>query len=192
LTSRTLKIAGWLAMASAFLTLPLAYLSYSMEGRTDVNAAMVLTIIQISGIILYIAIVLCFKRLINTHFHFHNTDRNIHLMILAEAVSGVFSVAALYVSPLKETLVQVVLVILVAQAIVQVLFGFNLLKLPDNLDGMLKPFCYANIATGIFLASVVLIPLGILASALSDLMIGTIFFNLSKRVKDRDSKSILT
>jgi hypothetical protein len=46
----------------------------------------------------------------------------------------------------------------------------KLLKLPDDLGGMLKPFCYANMATGIFLASIVLIPLGILTSAISDLM----------------------
>ena len=36
---------------------------------------------------------------------------------------------------------------------------------------MLRPFCYANIATGILLASIVLIPFGILTSAISDLML---------------------
>jgi len=68
---------------------------------------------------------------------------------------------------------------------VQLQFGYKLLKLPDDLGGMLKPFCYANMATGIFLSSIVLLPLGILASAISDLMLGTIFLSVSKSARDK-------
>lgn len=167
-------------MASAFLTLPLVYLSYLLEGMIDSYAAVIQTIIQISGTVLFVAIVLYLKRLLNSHFNFHNTDRNIALMIIASIVTGVLSSAALCYPPLKEPIGTVVIVILVALGIVQVQFGFKLLKLPNDLGGMLKPFCYANMATGILLASVVLIPLSILASAISDLMLGTIFFNMSK------------
>jgi peptidoglycan biosynthesis protein MviN/MurJ (putative lipid II flippase) len=86
---------------------------------------------------------------------------------------------------LKEPLGYALIVVLVLLGIVQVQFGNRLLKLSNNLDGMLKPFCYANMATGILLATVVLIPLSIPVSALSDLMLGTIFFNMSKNMKER-------
>jgi hypothetical protein len=39
-------------------------------------------------------------------------------------------------------------------------------------------------ATGILIASVVLILVGVLVSAISDLMLGTIFFTIARQVKE--------
>jgi hypothetical protein len=183
MTSRTLKIAGWLAMTSAFLTLPLVYLSFKLEGRIDLEATVSQTIIQIFGTVLFVAIILYLRKLLNSLFNFHDTDRNIDLMIVTGAVTGIISTVALYVPSLKGSVEYAVIVILIVQGIVQLQFGYKLLKLPDDLGGMLRPFCYVNMATGIFLASIVLIPMGILASAISDLMLGTIFFSVSRWLK---------
>ena len=172
-------------MASAFFTLPLVYLSFKLEGRIDFNATVILTIIQTFGTVLFVVIILYLRKLLNSLFSFHDTDRNIDLMIVTGAVTGIISTVALYVPPLKASAEQAVIIILIVQGIVQLQFGYKLLKLPGDLGGMLKPFCYANIATGIFLASIVLIPLGILASAISDLMLGTIFFSVSRSVRDK-------
>ena len=180
-----MKVAGWLAMASAFLTLPLVYLSFKLEGRIDVKATVIQTIIQAFGTVLFVAIILYFRKLLNVLFNFHDTDRNIDLMIVTGAVTGIISTVALYLPSLKESVEYAVIVILIVQGVVQLQFGYKLLKLPDYLGGMLKPFCYANMATGIFLASIVLIPLGILASAISDLMLGTIFLSMSKSARDK-------
>jgi hypothetical protein len=65
LTSNSLKISGWLAMASAFLTLPLVYLSYKLDKNTDFTSIIVQTVIEIIGISLFIAILVCLKRLLN-------------------------------------------------------------------------------------------------------------------------------
>ena len=188
MTVRTLKLAGLLAMASAFLTFPLVYLTFRLDGRIDSAAAVIQTIIQLAGTVLFVAIVLYLKRLLNSFFSFHSTDRNIELMIMASIVAGVLSVAALYFTSLKESLGSVVIIILVALGLVQVQFGYKLRRLPNNLGGLHKPFCYANMATGILLASVVLIPLSILASAISDLMLGTIFFHMSRLAREADLK----
>ena len=185
MTSRTLKVAGLLAMASAFLTLPLVYLSFKLEGRVDVKATVIQTIIQTFGTVLFVAIILYLRKLLNSLYNFHDTDRNIDLMIVTGAVTGIISTVALYAPPLKESVEQAVIIILIVQGIVQIQFGYKLLKLPGDLGGMLKPFCYANMATGIFLSSIVLLPLGILASAISDLMLGTIFLSVSKSARDK-------
>jgi hypothetical protein len=192
LISRNLKIAGWLAMASAFLTIPLEYLSSTLEARTDLEATVLQTIIQIFGTILFLAITMYIKRFLNCIFNFRTTDKNIDLMIITGIVAGVLSVAGLYVTPLKESVGYAVIGILLVQGIVQAQFGYKLLKLPYDLDGMLKPFCYANIATGILLATIVLIPFGIVVSALSDLMLGTIFFKISACVRDVELKGTIT
>ena len=172
-------------MASAFLTLPLVYLSFKLEGRIDVKATVIQALIQTFGTFLFVAIILYLKKLLNSLFNFHDTDRNLDLMIVTGAVTGIISPVALYAPPLKASVEQAVIIILIVQGIVQLQFGYKLLKLPGDLGGMLKPFCYANIATGIFLASIVLIPLGILASAISDLMLGTIFLSVAKSVRDK-------
>jgi len=180
LTSRGMKTAGWLAMTSAFLTLPLVYLSLRLEGLNDSYADVIQTLIQTFGTLLFLAIILYLKRLLNAAFNFHDTDRNIDLMVMASIVTGVLSIGVFSFPALKESLQSAIIVILVALGIVQLQFGYRLLKLSDDLGGLRKPFCYANMATGIFLASVILMPLSIFVSALSDLMLGTIFFNMSR------------
>jgi len=182
-----MRIAGLLAMASAFLTLPLVYLSFRLEGMHNSFGDMIQTFIQAVGTLLFLAIILCLKRLLNAVFNFHDTDRNMDLMVIASVVTGVLSIGMFSFPVLKESLQSAVIVILVALGIVQAQFGYRLLKLPNDLGGLLKPFCYANMATGIFMASVVLMPLSIIVSALSDLMLGTIFFNLSGLARTDDS-----
>lgn len=171
-------------MASAFLTLPLAYLSFKLEGRVDVYADEIQTFIQASGTLLFVTIVLYLKRFINSFFTFHDTDKNIDLMVMGSIVTGVLAISLYSFPTLKESLGTALIVVLVLLGIVQLQFGYRLLKLPNDLGGMLKPFCYANMATGMLLATVVLIPLSIPISALSDLMLGTIFFNMAKVVKE--------
>jgi hypothetical protein len=177
-----LKIAGILATTSSYLTLPLVfvYLSYRLIGRVDSKAIFIQTAVQLSGTFLFVTISLYFKKLLNSLFKFQDTDRNIDLMIVASVIAGILSIIALYFSTLKESIGFTVIILMVAQGIVQFQFGYKLLKLPNDLGGILKPFCYANMATGIFLATVLLIPMGILVSAISDLMLGTIFFKMSK------------
>jgi len=191
LISRNLKIAGWLAMASAFLTIPLEYVSSVLGARTDMEATLFQTILQIFGTVLFLVIMLYIKRLLNCIFNFRLTDKTIELMIIAGIVTGALSIAGLYVTPFKEAISYAGIGFIMAQGILQAQFGFKLFKLPYDLDGMLKPFCYANIATGIFLATIVLIPFGIIASALSDLMLGTIFFKISACVRDVEVKNSL-
>lgn len=179
-------------MASAFLTIPLEFLCSTLEARTDLEATVLQTIIQIFGTLLFLVITLYIKRLLNCIFNFRSADRTIDLMIITGIVAGVLSVAGLYVTPLKESIGYAGIGILMVQGIVQAQFGYKLFKLPYDLGGMLKPFCFANIATGILLATIVLIPFGIVVSALSDLMLGTIFFKISACVRNVELKNSIT
>ncbi len=190
MTSRLLKIAGSLAMLSAFLTLPLVYVSYKLENKADLITIIVQTVITLSGAVLFTFIVLYLMKFIHAFFKFHRVDRNLLLLIVANIVVAVLTLVAIYFTQLKESIEYAVLTVVVAQGIVQTQLGYKLLKLPNDLGGMLKPFCYANIATGVLMASIFLIPLGIVASAISDLMLGTIFLNMGKLVQNYESMRI--
>lgn len=167
-------------MASAFLALPLAYLSFSLEGRTNSYTDEMQTFIQASGTLIFLTVFLYLKKFLNSRFMFHSTDTTIALVVMANMVTGAVVLGIYSFPDLKESLASLLIIIQVVQGIVLIRFGFNLLKLPDNLGGMLNPFCYANIAAGILAATVILIPLSMLASAISALMLGTIFFNMAR------------
>ena len=47
-------------------------------------------------------------------------------------------------------------------------------------------FCYLNMATGVCVASLVLILVGVVLSAISDLMLATIFFNIANELKEAE------
>lgn len=167
-------------MASSIASLPVAYLSWKLEGRVDTTATLIETSIQVAGILIFLVITLSLKKLLNSHFKYNATDKYIDWMIKANVVAGIFTIIALNSTHLKDTLGLAALLIIIAQGVVQALFGYRLLKLPNDLGGMLTPFCYANIITGMCIASIVLILVGIFVSALSDLMLGTIFFNIAR------------
>ena len=187
MTRRTLKTAGWLAMASSCSSFPSSYASCQRDDGADPVTNAIQIGIQLVGMALFVAITLLCRRLLNARFGFHDADRSIDLMIMANVVAAIASVVALCFAPWKETLGVAALVIVVFQGIVQVRFGARLLRLQDDLDGMLRPFCYLNMATGVCIASIVLIVVGVVVSAISDLMLGTIFFHIAKLEREPDS-----
>ena len=186
MTHRTLLIAGWLTMVSAFASAPTAYLAFKLEGQVDPTNTLILATMQVAGTLLFVAITVFLKRFLNQIFSFHNTDKSIELMIMANVIAGVLSVAGMYIPQIKEIVSSAALVLMVFQGIVQLQFGFKLLKLQHGLGGLLKPFCFLNIATGVCIASIVLIIVGVVVSAVSDLMLATIFFNASQQLKEAE------
>ena len=170
-------------MISAFASIPMAYLAFKLESNVDSTGTLILAAMQVAGTILFVAITLFLKRLLNRIFNFQETDKNIDLMIMANVVAALFVITGMYVSQIKETAGIVALVIMVFQGIVQIQFGYKLLKLQNSLSGLHKPFCYLNMATGVCIASIVLILVGVFASAISDLMLATIFFNVAKQLE---------
>jgi hypothetical protein len=171
-------------MFSAFIAIPFSYLTFKLEGSTDVLTLALQASMQIFGTVLFIVLTKFMKKLLKEHFSFHDTDRQIDLMIMANIGAGVLILAGTFYSPMKEILGIAALVVMVFLGIVQIHFSYRLMKLQDDLGGMLKPFCYANMITGVFIASVVLLLVGVVTSAISDLMLGTIFFNIAKQIRE--------
>jgi hypothetical protein len=96
LTHRTLNIAGWLTLISAFASIPMAYLAFKLEGQVASTGTLILAKMQVAGTILFVAITLILKRLLNCIFNFHDTDKSIDLMIMANVVAGIFIIGGLY------------------------------------------------------------------------------------------------
>jgi hypothetical protein len=61
------------------------------------------------------------------------------------------------------------------------MFATRLLRLPGNLHGLLKPFGYTQIVSGICFITVFLSPVGIIAGAVADVILGVIFFRAAEQ-----------
>ncbi|HEY5974241.1 MAG TPA: hypothetical protein VIU41_05815 [Geobacteraceae bacterium] len=188
MSATTLKTAGWLAMISAIITLPLVYLSFRLEGQSDLTAQLLETTIQVLGIVIFVAVTILLKRFLNSTFNFHLTDRLIKLMIKANIVICVMAILSLYLKTLQESLSVFIVVMVVVLGIMQTMFGYQLRRLPNDLGGMLKPYCYLNMAIGITSASVVLVPVAVVLSAIADVMLGTIFFQAARRAAENTAE----
>jgi hypothetical protein len=139
---------------------------------------------QVVGTVLFVAITLMLKRFLNRLFAFNIADQSIDLMVITSIVAGLVILGGICYPKIKEAAEMVALIMMVIQGVLQSQLGYKLLQLPNNLGGMLKPFCYLNMATGVCLASLVLMLVGVVLSALSDLMLATIYFTIAKELKE--------
>ena len=183
---KTFTASAWLTMISAFATIPMAYLAITMEGRNDSVGTLTQVGLQVVGTLLFVAITLILKRFLNRLFVFHDTDKSINLMVITDIVTGVVLLTGIFFPELHGSTTKGALALMVFQGLVQLRFGYKLLRLHNNLGGMLKPFCCLNMAEGLCVASVVLIVPGIVFSAVSDLMLATIFFKVAQELKGVD------
>jgi hypothetical protein len=65
--------------------------------------------------------------------------------------------------------------------ILSILFAKRLLRLPYSLYGLLKPYCYVTLISGACFITVILIPVGIVTGAVTDFILGIIFFRAAEQ-----------
>jgi hypothetical protein len=179
--------AGWLAMASAIVAIPWLILILSLREKQGLAVKFTEAAMLLVGTALVVFLLLMLKRLINTRYGFDLADRPIRFLVKANIVSSMASLAGLAFPRLESVLGVFGAVMIAAVGIGQIFLGLRLLRLPADLQGLQKPYCYLNIATGCFLASVYLFPVGILTGSIADVMLGTIFFQTAASWESSDS-----
>jgi hypothetical protein len=68
----------------------------------------------------------------------------------------------------------------VVTGILSIVFAVKLLRLQDDLFGLLKPYAYATMASAVCLATVILAPVGMLVDAAATVMLGVIFLRAAR------------
>lgn len=178
LSRKQLDVAGWLSVISAVVAIPLIGISVALEEGGVVSRTInnLLTILDV-GLFVYIFSI--FKQLLSTLFNFHAIDSLILLLIWANIIASALSVSPLPVleeGVMAFALTALMVLAVIALGVVYIVFAMKLLTLPHNLFGLLKPFCYTSICEGFCLAMIILIPIGLVASLVSSLMLAIIFF----------------
>ena len=178
--------AGWMAIAGAIMTLPLLGLGFILDIVSQKVSTMhpLFPILYVGLGIAQAALIIYafyrFKVYLNEHHEFHRTDILIIVIIAGAIAITTIGLCGKFVSylgaptPVLLAFIAALVVVGIPLGILSVIFGIRLLELQDNLNGLLKPYAFLNIAAGICFATFILAPLGFLIDAVGNFMLGLI------------------
>jgi hypothetical protein len=169
-------------MASAMMILPMFLFSLLLEGRHDEAARTVQILMQCLGTIIFMALTSSLRYFLARNFSFKKADGIILCLITFNIIYAVAASAGIYLPKAGAELKPLLATFIALLGIAQAGLGMRLFELPSDLGGMKRPYCWLNIVTGICTSSLLLIPIGIVTSAVGDLMLGTIFFQEARRL----------
>jgi len=169
-------------MTSAVLSLPLFLLSLRFEGRHDDVARTVQLLLQGVGTGIFVVLIALLRGFLVRNCRFRKANAIITGLILLNLTYALVSAGSLFAPRLAEQLPSLLTPLVILLGIAQAGLGIRLFSLENDLGGMKRPYCWLNIITGICLASLLLIPLAIVASAVADVMLGTIFLQEARRL----------
>lgn len=182
------SMAGWLAIAAAVLTLPMFGLGFAVEiigARAPHVAPMLL--------LPYFAITIChsafsiyaflrFRTLLNRRHSFHDVDAlmtaiviGVILMTVATVPMKVLSALDLVELPVVLAFIGFLLIFAVTMGVLSMIFAVRLLRLNNDLNGLLKPYAYITIAAAACFALFITAPLGLILDAAGNVVLGMIF-----------------
>jgi hypothetical protein len=176
LTARRLRGAGLLAMANAIMTIPWFIMTFMLGEKSGLWPKVANGAMQVTSTAIFVFVVLTLRILLNRRHSFQGINVIIDWMVKANIVITVVSLAGIASREIAEATGVLALILIVPLGVLQLVMGLRLQQLPNDLNGLLRPFCYLNMITGISLASIILIPVGVIIGAVCDIMLGTIFF----------------
>jgi hypothetical protein len=181
ITKEQLNLAGWLSIANALFAILSIAMSWFLDTLKGIGATFSQALLTVVGLGLFLYIITSFKKLLNSRFKFHDVDIYISLLIWGNVVLAILSLLALgSISP-ESTMEILSIIAFIFFGILSIMFATRLLRLSGNLYGLLKPFCYITIVNGICFITVFLAPVGIIAGAVTDVILGVIFFRAAEQ-----------
>jgi len=181
-------LAGWLAIASAVLLIPeigLAVLLGFISSGLEIYVAP----IHIANLCIGLYILYVFRKLLNQEFNFHATDTLITVLILVNIVFFVIGLVDLVSSTTgielgtQRDLSLITMILFVPFSILTIVFGVKLLRLREDMYGLLRPYAYATIGSGACGATIILAPLGLVAAIAALVILGMIFLRAKREAE---------
>lgn len=172
--TRDFRVAGWLSIANAALTLPIIFIAGAATLRPELVPRLAIEAVGLLNLALFVFVFSELKRLVAMR-DFHDVDALIFMLIGANSAVEVWNLAGAFLPDIKDTVRILSIASLIPVGITFVLFAVRLLHFPTELSNLLKGFCYAIIVTGICAATVVLLPISFISSIVADVTLGLIF-----------------
>ena len=193
------EMVGWLSITSAVLLFPSMLLGIILE---VVSGPVVLALLIPYVLLFSLSIGMSlyalyrFKGLLNDRYQFHDVDNLITAIVI---LGGVFSVAAISARVMgtflginvqdPHTLIPVAIggavffaLVGLPLSILSIIFAVKLLRLRDDLGGLIKPYAWTTIVASALFATFILAFLGFFLDAACSVILGLIFLRASRGV----------
>lgn len=191
------ETVAWLSISSAILLFPGVVFSILLEiGREPAMLGFLIPYVLLFGLSMAFGLYALyrFKGLLNDRFAFHDVDNLIRAILILGSVMAVVGIgmkvagsfAKVAVNDPRELIpmavVMVVFLVLIGLplAILNIIFAVRLLRLQDDLFGLLKPYAYTTIVASALFATFLLAFLGLFLDAACSIMLGMIFLRASR------------
>ena len=181
ITRKQLDFAGWCSITNALIAIPSLAMSWFLETVKGIGPRLSQAILTVVGLGLFLYVIYSLRRLLNGRFKFHDVDIYISLLIWGNVVLAILSLLSLGTDKLESCMEAVTMAALIVLGLLSIMFATRLLRLAGNLYGLLKAYCYTTILSGIFLVTIFLLPVAILAGAVADVILGVIFFRAAEQ-----------
>ncbi len=181
LTKEKLHLAGWVSVANAIFTIPAIAMSFFLESMEGTGARLAQAILLVVGLGLFVYILSSLKQLLNSRFRFHDVDIYISYLLWGNVSLSLFHLLSLVNKEFESAVGILSILAYIFFGILSILFAHRLLRLPYSLYGLLKPYCYLTIVSGACFITILLLPVGILVGAITDVILGIIFFRAAEQ-----------
>jgi hypothetical protein len=156
-------------------------MSWFLESIEGAGAKLSQAILTAVGLGLFLYVISSLKKLLNSRFRFHDVDIYITLLIWGNVVLCILSFLSMGSMRLEFVFHYLSMVALIIFGILSIMFATRLLRLSGNLYGLLKPFSYTQIICGICFITIILFPVGVIAGAVADVILGVILFRAAEQ-----------
>ncbi|MGL1934399.1 MAG: hypothetical protein OCD01_05245 [Fibrobacterales bacterium] len=178
MNNSNLRLTGWIAIVTAFLTIPtfgLALVSGILGGSNPL-----FSYVNVGVSFLYTAcsIVLLFrvKELLNKNFFVKELNTPINILIGCSFISIFMLYIDFLSAELKESLMMYMIIFMMVNGAVICVLGAKVLKIPDALFGLKKSIGVLSIITGITMFTVILLPVSLLTDLATSVLFAILFF----------------
>ncbi len=174
-------MAGWVSIANAIFTIPAIAMSFFLESMEGTGARIAQAVLMVVGLGLFVYLLSTLRQLLNSRFRFHDADICISYLLWGNVSLSLFHLLSFINREFESTVGILSIMAYIFFGILSILFARRLLRLPYTLYGLLKPYCNITLVSGVCIATVVLLPVGILVGAVTDVILGIIFFRAAEQ-----------
>jgi hypothetical protein len=172
-------LAGWAAIASALFFLPIMGLAVYHDLQSDSgaqagNLLVLVILLDLVSKLLGLYALLKFRSLLNQRYQFHAVDNLIIILYVAGVSLGVLSYLVRMIPDAKIPVLITGATLMFVYGILGIIYATRLLRLPGNLNGLLKPLAYTTMVGSICFLLVFLSPLGLALMVASTVILGLV------------------
>ncbi|MEZ5358728.1 MAG: hypothetical protein R3F48_07815 [Candidatus Zixiibacteriota bacterium] len=178
------KLIGWTAILSSVFMLPeLGATNLLAHFSRDMNYLYTLIGLGHCAWFLCQAVVLYhFKHLLNERCNFTSADKILYLLVIFAGIQSAFY-GIFAVPGMTDRLLMTAVVLFIPYCILLIILGIMLLRVEENLYGLLRPYSIVINTAGIIGLMVFLMSVSLIVMMISQIMIGIMFLRTREQVE---------